>query len=105
MDERRKEQRFPVNQEAVIWLNGRILKVRLQDVSRSGVRVQMDSAIAPGLDLTVGLKGMMLAGTVQYCNPVGSRFVLGIHVKQPMDRFIKEIAKVDLAFMESLAPK
>jgi PilZ domain len=92
MDERRKEQRYSVRQDAFVWdfPNGGFHPAVIEDVSRSGMRLHSEDSLQHGSQIAVDLKGVIVCGTVQYCRPLEDRFAAGIRINHVDDRTFEE---------------
>ena len=93
MDERRKEQRYPVEHDAFVWdfPDGGFHSAVVEDVSRSGMRLKSDYNFKQGDRIAVDLNGMIVCGTVQYCRPLGKRFAVGIRINHVDDGVIEGV--------------
>ena len=80
IEQRRKEPRLPIHQEATISLldNGRVLDSVLTDISRSGARVRLNETLKVGTTVCIETNTTMLAGEVRYCRKVENQFEAGI---------------------------
>jgi hypothetical protein len=93
MDERRKEQRYPVRQDVFVWEfpDGEFHPAVVEDVSWSGMRLQSQHSLRHGGQIAVDLKGMIVCGTVQYCRPLEDRFTAGISINHVDDRIVEGV--------------
>lgn len=96
MDERQKEQRYAVGQDAFVWdfAGGVFHQVFVKDVSRSEMRLQSKHSLQHGSQIAVDLKGMIVCGSVQYCRPVEDWFAVGVLVNHVDDSTFEGVLSV-----------
>jgi hypothetical protein len=88
--ERRREQRFPVNQPG--WLftslepDATQIAVLLRDVSRNGVGLDVPDLLALRSSVILKTDECLVFGTVQYCEPFQFGFKAGIHIDETFFR-------------------
>src|SRR5271169_48886 len=83
--ERRHEARYPTNDPAeirILPLNGPRLPSTVVDVSRSGLRLELATQLARGLQVEVVLPAKVaVLGEVRYCLRVGAVFHIGVRIQ------------------------
>jgi hypothetical protein len=88
--ERRREQRFPVNQPG--WLltslesDATQVAVLLRDVSRNGVGLSVPDLLELQSSVVLKTDECLVFGTVQYCVPDQFGFKAGIHIDETFFR-------------------
>lgn len=67
----------------------RILQARAIDISRFGMLVEAEKAIAPGTLVTVHTNSTLIGrACVRHCTPKGARYRIGLHMP---DRMLREL--------------
>jgi hypothetical protein len=83
--ERRREARYPTNDPAeirILPLSGPRLPSTVIDVSRSGLRLEVSTQLARGLQVEVVLPAKAAVfGEVRYCRRAGDAFHVGIRIQ------------------------
>jgi PilZ domain len=84
----RDEQRYDCSPERALIQTetGADLIATVRDVSRSGMRIELDAMLVAGQKATVRLPRIILNGTVRYCRSQSpGRFGVGIAIEQVRD--------------------
>lgn len=89
----RLQARLPVQRQVhICWQDGqgsRVLVGRAIDISRFGMLVEAEKAIAPGTLVSVQTNSMMIGkACVRHCTPKGARYRIGLHMP---DRMVREL--------------
>jgi hypothetical protein len=88
--ERRREQRFPVNQPG--WLVTSLepdapqVLVLLRDISRNGVGLEVPDLLVLHLPVVLKTVECLVFGTVQYCDPFQLGYKAGLHIDETFFR-------------------
>lgn len=83
--ERRREARYPTNDEAEIEIltgAGRTVYGTVVDVSRSGIRVALPVELGKGMELRVTTERTTIRGEVRYCRKAPKGFHAGVLIRQ-----------------------
>lgn len=83
--ERRREARYPTNDEAEIEIltgAGRTVYGTVVDVSRSGIRVALPVELGKGMELRVTTERTTILGEVRYCRRAARGFEAGVLIRQ-----------------------
>lgn len=84
--ERRREPRYPCNDPVkvrVISKGGPRFPATVLEVSRSGLRLELDIPIAKGSDIEVTVRGhVVIFGEIRYCRRTGDSFHAGILIRE-----------------------
>ena len=87
---RRREVRFPVNEECSLHVlnpfSDTRRKVRLLDVSKGGLKLRLPQSLDPGAQVQVGLRDALVLGSVRYCRSAGPDFEIGIQIDDVFPR-------------------
>ena len=72
---RRKESRFPTNELAAMRLArlgyGKNIEVRVCDISKSGIRIQLKSQISQGSKVAIRMGDVLVSAEARRCHQVG----------------------------------
>jgi hypothetical protein len=83
--EKRREARYPTNDPAEVEvLNGGAgqFSATVLDVSRSGLRLKLDSSINRGAEVKVTLqRNIIIFGQIRYCRPLNGNFDAGVLIR------------------------
>jgi hypothetical protein len=77
----RREPRLPCNPtgiHAYVEGRGRPVAGQIVEVSRTGIRLQIDEAVPIGSVMTVEVGGTLLMGDVRHCEPHDEQFAVGL---------------------------
>jgi hypothetical protein len=89
MDEQRAEPRYLVKEDAFVWdlrdMKAGYHSARIADVSRNGMRLELDERLMQGSQVAIDFRGMIICGSVQYCRMNENRFTIGIRIKDVLD--------------------
>jgi hypothetical protein len=87
--ERRREPRYPCNDPVEIRIipgAGSRIPGTLLDVSRSGLRIELDSAVPKGTQVEILLSRQLeVSGRVRHCRRVGAKYQAGVLILEAMD--------------------
>ena len=83
--EKRREARYPTNDDADVQLlpsTGIHLPAKVIDISRSGLRLELETMLGRGIRIEVLILPRELAifGEVRYCRRSGNRFHVGVAI-------------------------
>lgn len=83
--EKRREARYPTNDPAEVEVvNGGTgqLSATVLDVSRSGLRLKLDSSINRGAEVKITLqRNIVIFGQIRYCRPLDGSFDAGVLIQ------------------------
>ncbi len=83
--EKRREARYPTNDPAEVEVvNGGVgqFSATVLDVSRSGLRLKLDSSINRGAEVKITLqRNIVIYGQIRYCRPLEGNFDAGILIQ------------------------
>jgi hypothetical protein len=81
--DRRRDIRIPTDEPAQLTASGgsQRIEARILDVSRSGMRIGVDSRLPAGSIVTVHLRGSDVKAEVRYCRWEGDRYHAGLQVQ------------------------
>ena len=83
--ERRRETRYPCNEDVQVRVlpgDGRLLKGRMIDLSRSGLRIEIESAVTKGSEVEIILpKEVIIFGEARYSRRSGETHQVGIMIQ------------------------
>jgi len=83
--EKRREARYPTNDPAEVEvINGGVgqFSATVLDVSRSGLRLKLDSSINRGAEVKITLqRNNVIFGQVRYCKPLDGNFDAGVLIQ------------------------
>ena len=68
----------------LVLTGGTPIPVSIRDISTSGFGLWSDLSVAPGEHVEVHGEGFTGSGTVQYCEPQGARFRIGLALHSAM---------------------
>ena len=85
----RREPRLacnPTGVQARVEGSGRHFIGQIVEVSRTGIQIQIDEAVAVGSVMTVELGDTLLTGDIRHCEPRDGRFAVGIQTNDVCSR-------------------
>ncbi|HEV2198808.1 MAG TPA: PilZ domain-containing protein [Bryobacteraceae bacterium] len=89
MDERRKEPRYLVKEDAVVWdlhhMRAGCHPAKIVDISRSGMRLESTGKLTRGHQIAVDYRGMIICGTVQHSGRMKDHFATGVLIRDVLD--------------------
>src|SRR5437868_1535187 len=95
--ERRREARYPTNDEAEIEIltgPGRTVYGTVVDVSRSGIRIALPVDVGKGMELRVTTEHTTILGEVRYCRKAPRGFQAGVLIRQVTQLTKQEIQHI-----------
>jgi hypothetical protein len=81
--ERRREPRFPICAHTEIEIQSPVvqrMKGIVRDASASGLRLEVQAAVAVGTPVKIRLDHLVIHGEIKYCRPSGTGFNAGMLV-------------------------
>jgi hypothetical protein len=89
--EKRREARYPTNDPAEVEvMNGGVgrFSATVLDVSRSGLRLKLDSSINRGAEVKITLqRNIVIFGQIRYCRPLDGNFDAGVLIRDMEENF------------------
>ena len=84
--EKRREARYPTNDPAhvqVLPSNGVWLPCTVVDISRSGLRLELETSLAKNtrIEIMIAPRHVVIFGEVRYCRMSGDRFQAGVLIE------------------------
>jgi hypothetical protein len=95
--EKRREHRYPVNETGIVYavapLKRDRVAVRVIDMSRNGLKLQVATPIDPGTEIQVMLQDLFVLGEVRYCRGADGCFHLGMLVKDVLQAVRQDVKR------------
>ena len=89
--DRRKEPRYPTNGSARVLVpflsEPQTFSARVLDVSKSGLRLKLNTPLAPGTLVQIELKSLVATGTVRHCKKDGEEYSMGIQLDAVVKKY------------------
>lgn len=89
MEERRKETRSKMSEDAIAWdlnhMTAGCRNAKIVDVSRNGLCLESAESLAQGAYIAIDFRGMIVCGTVKHTRPTPGGFVAGIRIGEVLD--------------------
>jgi len=89
METNRAEPRYQVKEEAFLWdfqhTSGRFTAVKITEVSRNGMRLELPQSLALASEVAIDYRGMIFCGSVRHCESAGDQYTLGIRIEHVLD--------------------
>jgi|SRR5580658_4798158 hypothetical protein len=84
---KRLHERLSVERQVHLCWGNQVLRARTLDISRFGLLVEAERAIAPGTVISVQTNSTMLGkACVRHCTPKGAKYRIGLHLPDRMMR-------------------
>ncbi len=84
---KRLHARLSVQREVRLCWEGRVLSARAIDISRFGLLVEAEKAVAPGTIVSVQTAAALIGrACVRHCTPKGAKYRIGLHMPDRMMR-------------------
>jgi PilZ domain len=89
MNERRKEPRYLVREDAAAWdlhyMKAGCRSATIVDISRNGICVESSEKLTQGNYIAIDFRGMIICGTVQHCRRTEGKFITGVRIREVLD--------------------
>ena len=85
--ERRREKRFEVDCQTTLYViseDSDSVPIRIVDISGSGMKIEIDSPLKPGMLVKVSLPEALLLGEVVWCSGESAPYRAGIRIEHSL---------------------
>ena len=90
MSDQRRETRYPCHDPAVVQIvpgDGRHFRATVLDISRSGMRIELETPVHQGVVIQVALpKQAIIIAEVRHCRHSGDHYVAGVLINEVYTR-------------------